>query len=259
MTIKKYEFYKSEAKSIKGRTLFRIRALVDIHLHRVKAGDFGGFIEKEENLSHEGNAWVAGGSAVYGSGMISRNALIAGEAIVSDSNVYGDIAIEGRAQVSHSTIKGSGLNIMGDAIVGNVDIEVENGFIIGKTTLKNVFGRNKLTMFTMEDDAQIVGQIDKHLLMGGDNITISGNVHILHAYAILGSNITITDDVSVGEGVTIHGKKIHLADYASIIGRVTLRDNLSVSDLGHICSPQGTSQVGNMKISGDSVLDACSL
>lgn len=64
MTIKKYEFYKSEAKSMKGRTLFRIRALIDIPLQRVKAGDFGGFIEKEANLAHEGNAWVGKDSAV---------------------------------------------------------------------------------------------------------------------------------------------------------------------------------------------------
>lgn len=191
--------------------------------------------------------------------MISRNALISGEAIVSDSDVYGDIAIEGRAQVSHSRIKGSGLNIMGDALVENVDIEVENGFIIGKTTLKNVFGRNKLTLFTMDGNARVVGLPDRHLLMGGEGISISGNAYVLHAYAILGSNITIRDDVSVEEGVTIHGKKIQLSDYARIVGRVTLRDNLSVSELGHICSPQGTSQVGNMLISGDSVVDACLL
>ena len=32
----------------------------------IKIGDLGGWIEKEENLSHEGNAWVCGDAEVYG-------------------------------------------------------------------------------------------------------------------------------------------------------------------------------------------------
>lgn len=259
MNSKKYEFCKSEAKAINGRTLFRIRALVDIHLHRVKAGDYGGFLEKEENLSHEGNAWVAGDSAVYGSGMISRNALVSGKAVVSNSDVYGDVTIEASAQVSHSRIKGKGLNIMGNAVVSDVDIEVDAGLISGKTTLKNIFGRNKLSLFVMQDQAQVIGRLDQKMIIGGDIITISGNATIESAKAILGAKITISDHVSVGEDVTIHGKGITLSDFARISGEVTLRDNLSVSEIAEICSLNGKSQLGGMRISGDSVVDACSL
>ncbi|MDE5977041.1 MAG: hypothetical protein K2G70_01045 [Turicibacter sp.] len=45
---KKYEMFKEKPTD----TLYRIRALRDFG--DVKQGDVGGYIEKEENLSHEG-------------------------------------------------------------------------------------------------------------------------------------------------------------------------------------------------------------
>ena len=53
--MKKYELTE-ETKVIGGKTLFRIRALRSFG--GIKAGDLGGFIENERNLSHGGNAWV---------------------------------------------------------------------------------------------------------------------------------------------------------------------------------------------------------
>lgn len=41
-----------------GRKLFRIKALVSFG--NVKAGDLGGYVESEKNLSQSGNAWVCG-------------------------------------------------------------------------------------------------------------------------------------------------------------------------------------------------------
>ena len=52
-----------ETTTIKGRTLHRIKALKDFG--EVKAGDLGGFIEREENLSQEGNAWVGDYAKVF--------------------------------------------------------------------------------------------------------------------------------------------------------------------------------------------------
>ena len=63
-SMKKYELTE-ETKVIDGKTLFRIRALRSFG--DIKAGDLGGFIENERNLSHEGNAWV------NGDGLINSN------------------------------------------------------------------------------------------------------------------------------------------------------------------------------------------
>lgn len=56
--MRKYEFT-GETKVFLNKTLHRIRAVVDFGT--VYAGDVGGWIEKEENLNHCGDAWVYGG------------------------------------------------------------------------------------------------------------------------------------------------------------------------------------------------------
>ena len=69
--MKKYEFT-GETKEIKllfrTAVLHRIRATVSFGF--VKIGDLGGWIEKEENLSHEGKAWVCGDAEVWGNAKV---------------------------------------------------------------------------------------------------------------------------------------------------------------------------------------------
>jgi hypothetical protein len=60
--VRKYEFT-GETEFVAGQHLQQIRALIDIP-NRCKAGDIGGWIEKEANLSHEGNCWVYGNACV---------------------------------------------------------------------------------------------------------------------------------------------------------------------------------------------------
>lgn len=74
--MKKYELT-AEYKTVAVKKLYRIRALVSFGI--VKEGELGGYIEKEENLSQSGNAWVYGDAEVYG------NAKVYGDAKVSDN------------------------------------------------------------------------------------------------------------------------------------------------------------------------------
>ena len=73
--MKKYEFT-GETKEIRllfrTATLHRIRATVAFGI--VEVGDLGGWIEKEENLSHEGKAWVCGDAEVWGNAKVCGNA-----------------------------------------------------------------------------------------------------------------------------------------------------------------------------------------
>ena len=62
--MKKFELMTESKMNVFGKTLFRIRALVDFSF--VKAGDVGGWIEEEGNLSQSGNAWVYGDAEVCG-------------------------------------------------------------------------------------------------------------------------------------------------------------------------------------------------
>ena len=54
----KFELLLDDTVEHLGIKLFRIRALNSFG--NVEAGDIGGYIEKEENLSEKGDAWVYG-------------------------------------------------------------------------------------------------------------------------------------------------------------------------------------------------------
>lgn len=77
--MKKFELTR-EFITFLGRKLFRIKALVEFG--DVKAGELGGYVEKEENINHEGNAWVYGNARVYGDARVYGNARVSGDARV---------------------------------------------------------------------------------------------------------------------------------------------------------------------------------
>ena len=68
--IKKFELDLSTKITVFGVELFRIKALISFG--NVKKGEFGGYVEKEENLNHSGNAWVYGNARVYGDAEVSK-------------------------------------------------------------------------------------------------------------------------------------------------------------------------------------------
>ena len=85
MTQKKYELLKNDTITApNGKTLYRIKALIDFSV--VVAGSLGGYIEKEDNLAHTGNAWVSGNAEVYGNAWVYGDALVSGNARVSDDD-----------------------------------------------------------------------------------------------------------------------------------------------------------------------------
>ena len=71
-----------ETKIVYGRTLHRIVCVKAFAL--VSVGDVGGWIESENNLSQDGDAWVYGNAKVYGDAKVYGNAWVCG-----DAEVYG--------------------------------------------------------------------------------------------------------------------------------------------------------------------------
>jgi len=59
-----------------GKKLYQIKALKDFG--DVYAGELGGYIEKESNLSQEGDCWVYGNAKVYGNARIFDDAKVCG-------------------------------------------------------------------------------------------------------------------------------------------------------------------------------------
>ena len=87
-----------ECKVFGEITLHRIEALKDFN--DVKKGDKGGYIEKENNLSQYGDAWVCGDALVCGNAEVCGNAKVYGNAeVCGDAEVYGDAKVYGDAWV----------------------------------------------------------------------------------------------------------------------------------------------------------------
>ena len=91
--MKKFELTNEFITNMFGTKLFRIRALVEFG--DVEAGELGGYVEKESNLGHDGNAWVCGNAWGCGNAQVSGNARVCG-----DTRVYGNAWVRGDAQVS---------------------------------------------------------------------------------------------------------------------------------------------------------------
>ena len=106
----------TDTKIFLGIKLFRIKALISFG--NVRAGDVGGYIEKEENLSQSGNAWVSGDAWVFGNAEVYGNAWVSGDAkVYGNAKVYGDAWVSGNAKV------------YGNAEVsGNADYATASGF-----------------------------------------------------------------------------------------------------------------------------------
>ena len=113
--MKKYEFTE-ETKIVNGITLHRIKAIRDFSF--IKAGDLGGFIEKEENLSHDGNCWIYDSACVYGNAKVSENATLHDKCKVFDKSfIYRNASICGDAIIRENA------SIGGDAIIrGQVEV-----------------------------------------------------------------------------------------------------------------------------------------
>ena len=98
---KKYKLI-DETINLNGVTLYRIEALK--YFGEIKKGDKGGFIESENNLAHEGDAWVSDNAHVYGDACVFNNAHVYGNAFVSGyAQVYGDAFVYGNAWLYDNT------------------------------------------------------------------------------------------------------------------------------------------------------------
>ena len=87
--MKKFELTAEFVTNVFGKKLFRIKALVAFG--NVEKGELGGFIEKEDNLSHDDNAWVFGNAQISGNAQVSGNARVYGNAQISGNAwVYGN-------------------------------------------------------------------------------------------------------------------------------------------------------------------------
>ena len=139
MEIKKYEFTE-ETLEHNGHILHRIKSLRDFG--NIKAGQLGGWIEKEENLSHEDTCWAYQNAKVYDNAVVKDNAKVFGEAMVfgyanigGNAMVFGEAMVFGYANIGGNAMVCGGADVCGDAmIVGGAVIRETKDYAVFKNT-----------------------------------------------------------------------------------------------------------------------------
>ncbi len=115
--MKKYEICSSFI-TFCGITVHRIRALADIPRYGVKAGDLGGYVENESNLSQDGDCWITGNARVYEGAKIVGNAIVRDKYSVYDNAIIGgNCDLHGKGYIFGNIKLGGEMYISGDVFI----------------------------------------------------------------------------------------------------------------------------------------------
>jgi carbonic anhydrase/acetyltransferase-like protein (isoleucine patch superfamily) len=152
---KKYSLTKT-TKQFFGTTLYQIKAEVSFGM--ITKGELGGYIEKEENLDHEGNAWVYGNAWVSGDARVYGNAQVSGDAwVYGNARVYGDAWVYGNARVYGNAWVYGNARVYGNAWVSGDALVSGDAQVSGDAVVTGNAVVSAKALFT------------KGLFIGGDN------------------------------------------------------------------------------------------
>lgn len=168
---KRYELVKKYTRLdpiFNKHKLYRIRALCDIPQYDVRAGDLGGWVEGEHNLSQDCSyeAWVGGNACVF------DHAQVAGHALVCDN-----AAVYGSARVLTCACVCGGARVTGSATVK------DNAVVSGSAKVSgNAWVR---------DNARVYGFAEVH-----SRASVSGVAHV-HGGACLDSPVVVSQNADI--------------------------------------------------------------
>ena len=125
--------YKLTEESINycNKTLYRIEALKNFG--NVKKGDKGGYVEKEDNLSQEGDCWISDNAKVFDSAVVSGNAKVYDNAkVCGNTKVFGDAYVYGNALVYNNAVIYGKAEVFSDAVVYDKVRVFDDAYVCGK-------------------------------------------------------------------------------------------------------------------------------
>ena len=225
MKDKKYELVKEDKKTFTdGGTIYRIRALKDFE--DVKTGELGGYIEKEDNLSQEGNCWVYsnaqvfGEAEVYGNAKVYHNAKVYGNAkVYEDAEIYNNAGICGNAQIYGEAKVYVYADVFGDAQV------FENAQVQGKAQIYDntkVYGNAQVS-----GNAQIYGEAE----VFGD-VKVYGKAKIYDKVEIF-TDIEIGGETEVKGNEKIFNHSQYIDNLAKVYDNITTDEKTKTYDFSH--------------------------
>lgn len=158
---KKYELT-NENIEYESKTLYRIRALKNFS--DVKAGDLGGFVESEENLSHKGDSWIYDDSKVVGTSRIKGcskvkgcstivNSKIKNRSIITYSSVVKNCSVSDNSIVDNSIVDYSVVmknSIIDNSIVGG---NADSSTIINSKVINSAVDNSRVNNSTVDNSS----------------------------------------------------------------------------------------------------------
>ena len=138
--MKKYELIKESKTIFEGIEIYRIRALKDFG--NVKAGDVGGWVCSEDNLSQNGNCWIYDNAKclddarVYYNAKMYDNAIMCDDAIMYDNSrmfnntiMYNNSRIFNNAKMYDNAMMYNNTRMFSNAIMGDNAIMYDDAII----------------------------------------------------------------------------------------------------------------------------------
>ena len=164
--MKKYELTDITIEQ-SGVTLYRIRAVRAIKALGIKKGDLGGYVEKGENLSQSGAAWISGNASVSGDARVCGDASVYGNArVYGDASVSGDASVYGNARVSGNASVSGDARVCCDAWISGAAWISGNASVCGDA---RVYGNARVC-----GDASVSGNARVY-----GNASVSGDADII--------------------------------------------------------------------------------
>ena len=217
MEDKKYELTDNTIE-YDEKTLYQIKALKDFG--NVKAGDLGGYVEKEDNLSQEGNCWIFDNAKVYENAKVYGNAKIYENATVGgEAKVYGNAEVFGKALVYNNAEVYDNAKVYGNADVRDNAQVYENAQVYG---LAQVFENVEIS-----GDAQVYGEAK-----------VFGNVKVYDKAKIY-DKAEIFTDIEIGGETEVKGNEKlfnhsqYIDNLAKVYGNITTDEKTKTYDFSH--------------------------
>lgn len=128
---KKYVMTDESIEIGNDKKAYRIKALKNFS--DVKVGDFGGYIESEYNLSHEGTCWIYDNAVVFDyarvfdDAKVTEKSKVFGESrVCEEALIYGESKIYGRATVRGYSIVAGKASVYGNDVVEGIEYKFES-------------------------------------------------------------------------------------------------------------------------------------
>ncbi len=217
---KKYELT-DETMEYKGHTLHRI--IYVKNTGAIRKGMLGGFVESEDNLSHEGNCWIGENAMVFGKAKVIESAYVGDRAIIygddkaplisghvvifSDTEIYGDVKISGTCSIFGKsiikTLQGGNINISEYVTMKNANLTtaksititdsvgiadsflIDDIVIVNDIVIKNsmVVGPIEISKSVVINNCNVSGASGRFIISGDDLIVLENEAIDVYNWA----------------------------------------------------------------------------